>query len=90
MNTKQIAEVPTSAEDIKSLIEKQSQILKDLRAKAKELKVKEPKALKGRPVEFETKSGQKIRGNGQLYYVVNLDGKLYYKQADSVTLLDSL
>ncbi len=60
-------------------------------AKEAEKAAKGPRVLKGQPVTFTTKgTGETITGYGVLYYVVRFNGKLYYKEASQVTLLDEL
>lgn len=45
------------------------------------------RAPKGELCEFYNQKGKHIRGYGVRYYVVRMNGVLYYKQEDSVTLL---
>lgn len=64
------------------------QKLAEAEAKIAELESrKSNRAVKGVRVSFLTQNGTKVEGFGQKYYVVRMNGKLYYKQEDSVTLL---
>ena len=49
---------------------------------------KEPRKLKGEMVTFKNKKGETIVGMGQLYFCVQIKGKLHYKQFDAVEVLD--
>ena len=66
-------------------IEKLKNEIKTLREQQKSEKVK--KEHIGVLVEFTTSKGQHIKGLGRKYYVVNLNGKLYYKQEENVKVL---
>lgn len=71
------------------ITETAEQKIERLTAELKKIKAesKQKKELKGVPVEFKNKAGETIKGNGVMYYVVNLNGKLHYKEASQVTLL---
>jgi beta-lactam-binding protein with PASTA domain len=69
-------------------LEKQRQIIKDL--KAKEKAEKKPREKKGTMVRFTNKAGETIEGLGNLYYVVSQGGKLHYKAVDAVEVLKEI
>lgn len=44
--------------------------------------------VKGDLIEFTTSQGIKVKGYGVLYYYTKMDGKAYYKEASTVTVLE--
>lgn len=87
--TEAAAGTPTAEEvaAIEAEIAAAQQKIKELRAKKKGEKVKNPRVLKGQMVAFRNKAGELITGLGQMYYVTRHGGKLHYKEASAVTIL---
>lgn len=56
--------------------------------KAAEKGEKGERQLKGQKVTFTNQKGEVIEGYGQLYYVVRQGGKLHYKEASKVTVME--
>lgn len=90
MNTTTKPTKDVAALTLAEQIEETQRQLKLLKDQHKELNKKEKKVNKGTPCTFQNKAGETITGLGVLYYVVNLNGKLHYKEASKVTVLDKL
>ncbi len=75
--------------DIKKQQEALKQQMKELNAKLKNKPAPKPKKEpKGVLVSFKNQAGTEITGLGTLYYVTRSGGKLHYKEATAVHVLD--
>lgn len=68
----------------------QEEIIANLTAELETLKAnqKPTKRPKGDKVKFTTQKGVEVEGYGVLYYCTRFDGKLVYKEASTVEVLE--